>query len=165
MGYDFHFLTKICNIIQTLCINKFFIFMQKLNRKLVHITIGMVYLLFWPLFRWISSRTTMSMLIIILVFSTNVLCSSERYAPFLAALAPGISIIRLLLLGLGITKNESLVKSTTMSRSGDHRFHTNICLLFVICYTFPFFLFDILLLFLSTWYQLLLATALGHQSL
>ncbi|KAF7038445.1 hypothetical protein CFC21_048631 [Triticum aestivum] len=68
---------------------------QKLNRKLVHITIGMVFLLFWPLF------------------------SSGRYAPFFAALAPGINIIRMLLLGLGIMKNEAMVKS--MSRSGDHR--------------------------------------------
>lgn len=71
------------------------VFEQKLNRKLVHITIGMVFLLFWPLF------------------------SSGRYAPFLAALAPGINIVRMLLLGLGIMKNEAMVKS--MSRSGDHR--------------------------------------------
>uniref|UniRef100_A0ACD5W4E3 Uncharacterized protein n=1 Tax=Avena sativa TaxID=4498 RepID=A0ACD5W4E3_AVESA len=71
------------------------VFEQKLNRKLVHITIGMVFLLFWPLF------------------------SSGRYAPFLAALAPGVNILRMLLLGLGIMKNEAMVKS--MSRSGDHR--------------------------------------------
>ncbi|KAI5007184.1 hypothetical protein ZWY2020_047132 [Hordeum vulgare] len=68
---------------------------QKLNRKLVHITIGMAFLLFWPLF------------------------SLGRYAPFFAAFAPGINIIRMLLLGLGIMKNEAMVKS--MSRSGDHR--------------------------------------------
>ncbi|KAF0887506.1 hypothetical protein E2562_002236 [Oryza meyeriana var. granulata] len=71
------------------------VFEQKLNRKLVHITIGMVFLLFWPLF------------------------SSGSYAPFLAAVAPGINIIRMLLLGLGVMKNEAMVKS--MSRSGDHR--------------------------------------------
>ncbi|KAK1667660.1 hypothetical protein QYE76_055819 [Lolium multiflorum] len=71
------------------------VFEQKLNRKLVHITIGMVFLLFWPLF------------------------SSGRYAPFLAALAPGINILRMLLLGSGIMKNEAMVKS--MSRSGDRR--------------------------------------------
>ncbi|KAK3162373.1 hypothetical protein QOZ80_1BG0088790 [Eleusine coracana subsp. coracana] len=68
---------------------------QKLNRKLVHISVGMVFLLFWPLF------------------------SSGRYAPFLAAVAPGVNIIRMLLLGLGIMKNDAMVKS--MSRSGDCR--------------------------------------------
>ncbi|TVU36706.1 hypothetical protein EJB05_18650 [Eragrostis curvula] len=68
---------------------------QKLNRKLVHITVGMVFLLFWPLF------------------------SSGKYAPLLAAVAPGVNIIRMLLLGLGIMKNEAMVKS--MSRSGDRR--------------------------------------------
>ncbi|KAL6614226.1 hypothetical protein ACP70R_036496 [Stipagrostis hirtigluma subsp. patula] len=71
------------------------VFEQKLNRKLVHITVGMVFLLFWPLF------------------------SSGGYAPLLAALAPGINIIRMLLLGLGVVKNEAMVKS--MSRSGDCR--------------------------------------------
>uniref|UniRef100_A0A6V7QSK6 Uncharacterized protein n=1 Tax=Ananas comosus var. bracteatus TaxID=296719 RepID=A0A6V7QSK6_ANACO len=50
------------------------VFEQKLSRKLVHISIGMAFLLFWPIF------------------------SSESYAPFLAALAPGINIIRMLLL-------------------------------------------------------------------
>uniref|UniRef100_A0A0E0JQK8 Uncharacterized protein n=1 Tax=Oryza punctata TaxID=4537 RepID=A0A0E0JQK8_ORYPU len=61
------------------------VFEQKLNRKLVHITIGMVFLLFWPLF------------------------SSGSYAPFLAAVAPGINIIRMLLLGLGVMKNEAMI--------------------------------------------------------
>ncbi|XP_072994601.1 probable phytol kinase 2, chloroplastic [Typha latifolia] len=71
------------------------VFEQKLNRKFVHISIGLVFLLFWPLF------------------------SSESYAPFLAALAPGINIIRMLLLGLGIWKSEAMVKS--ISRHGDYR--------------------------------------------
>lgn len=48
-------------------------------------------------------------------------CSSESYAPFLAALAPGINIIRMLLLGLGIWKNEAMVKS--ISREGDYRLY------------------------------------------
>uniref|UniRef100_A0A8R7TZH5 Uncharacterized protein n=1 Tax=Triticum urartu TaxID=4572 RepID=A0A8R7TZH5_TRIUA len=61
----------------------------------MHITIGMVPLLFWPLF------------------------SSGRYAPFLAALPSAINILRTLLLGLGIRKNEAVVK--ILSRSGDHR--------------------------------------------
>nr|CAB3474711.1 unnamed protein product [Digitaria exilis] len=71
------------------------VFEQKLNRKLVHISVGLVFLLFWPLF------------------------SSGTYAPFLAALAPGVNIIRMLLLGLGLMKNEAMVKS--VSRSGDYR--------------------------------------------
>ncbi|OAY83488.1 putative phytol kinase 2, chloroplastic [Ananas comosus] len=71
------------------------VFEQKLSRKLVHISIGMAFLLFWPIF------------------------SSESYAPFLAALAPGINTIRMLLLGLGIWKNEAMVKS--ISREGDYR--------------------------------------------
>ncbi|XP_062207326.1 probable phytol kinase 2, chloroplastic [Phragmites australis] len=71
------------------------VFEQKLTRKLVHITVGMVFLLFWPLF------------------------SSGKYAPFLAALAPGVNIIRMLILGSGVAKNEAMVKS--MSRSGDYR--------------------------------------------
>ncbi|OEL13404.1 putative phytol kinase 2, chloroplastic [Dichanthelium oligosanthes] len=71
------------------------VFQQKLSRKLVHISVGLVFLLFWPLF------------------------SSGTYAPFFAALAPGVNIIRMLLLGLGLMKNEAMVKS--MSRSGDYR--------------------------------------------
>ncbi|WOL04828.1 putative phytol kinase 2, chloroplastic [Canna indica] len=71
------------------------VFEQKLSRKLVHISIGLVFMLLWPLF------------------------SPGSAAPFLAALAPGINIIRMLLLGLGIWKNDAMVKS--MSRSGDHR--------------------------------------------
>ncbi|CAD5184346.1 probable phytol kinase 2, chloroplastic isoform X1 [Musa acuminata AAA Group] len=71
------------------------VFEQKLNRKLVHISIGLVFLLFWPLF------------------------SSGSQAPLLAALAPGINIIRMLLLGSGIWKNDAMVKS--ISRHGDYR--------------------------------------------
>jgi hypothetical protein len=54
---------------------------------------------------------------------TDISYSSGTYAPFLAALAPGVNIIRMLLLGLGLVKNEAMVKS--MSRSGDHRFSCN----------------------------------------
>lgn len=71
------------------------VFEQKTNRKLVHISVGLVFMLFWPLF------------------------SPSHLAPFLAALAPGVNIIRMLLLGLGIWKNEAMVKS--MSREGDYR--------------------------------------------
>ncbi|KAF9596502.1 hypothetical protein IFM89_012233 [Coptis chinensis] len=68
---------------------------QKLVRKFVHITIGLVFMLFWPLF------------------------SYRREAAFLAALTPGVNIIRVLLLGFGVYKDEATVKS--MSRYGDHR--------------------------------------------
>ncbi|KAJ6828682.1 putative phytol kinase 2, chloroplastic [Iris pallida] len=47
------------------------------------------------------------------------LFSSGRQAAFLAALAPGVNIIRMLLMGLGIWRNEAMVKS--ISRSGDYR--------------------------------------------
>ncbi|RWR81347.1 putative phytol kinase 2, chloroplastic [Cinnamomum micranthum f. kanehirae] len=71
------------------------VFDQKLNRKLVHISVGLAFMLFWPLF------------------------SSGRQAAFLASLAPGLNIIRMLLLGLGIWRNDAMVKS--MSRHGDYR--------------------------------------------
>ncbi|CAK9171684.1 unnamed protein product [Ilex paraguariensis] len=68
---------------------------KKLNRKLVHISIGLVFMLCWPLF------------------------SSGHQAAVLAALIPGINIVKMLLLGLGIWKDEGTVKS--MSRFGDYR--------------------------------------------
>ncbi|KAG1365671.1 putative phytol kinase 2, chloroplastic [Cocos nucifera] len=71
------------------------LFEQKLNRKLVHISIGLAFMLFWPLF------------------------SSGRQAPFLAAVAPGINAIRMVLMGLGILRNDAMVKS--ISRHGDYR--------------------------------------------
>ncbi|KAL5710081.1 farnesol kinase [Ranunculus cassubicifolius] len=71
------------------------VFDQKLNRKFVHITIGLVFMLFWPLF------------------------SSRPEAAILAALIPGVNIIKMLLLGLGVYKDEATVKS--MTRFGDHR--------------------------------------------
>ncbi|KAD3067522.1 hypothetical protein R6Q59_018416 [Mikania micrantha] len=71
------------------------IFEQKLNRKLVHITIGLAFMLCWPLF------------------------SSGRNGAFLAAIVPGVNIVKMLLIGLGILKDEATVKS--MSRYGDYR--------------------------------------------
>ncbi|XP_028784666.1 probable phytol kinase 3, chloroplastic [Neltuma alba] len=71
------------------------IFDQKLNRKLVHISIGLAFMLCWPLF------------------------SSGSQAPLFAAFVPGVNIIRMLLIGLGIQKDEATVKS--MSRFGDYR--------------------------------------------
>ncbi|KAI3676181.1 hypothetical protein L1987_85782 [Smallanthus sonchifolius] len=71
------------------------VFEQKLNRKLVHITIGLAFMLCWPLF------------------------SSGSEGAFLAALVPGVNIVKVLLIGLGIAKDEATVKS--MSRYGDYR--------------------------------------------
>ncbi|KAK4417905.1 putative phytol kinase, chloroplastic [Sesamum alatum] len=71
------------------------VFDQKLNRKLVHVTLGSAFMLCWPMF------------------------SSGRQGAILAALIPGINIIRMLLLGLGIWKDDAAVKS--MSRFGDCR--------------------------------------------
>ncbi|XP_043687111.1 probable phytol kinase 2, chloroplastic [Telopea speciosissima] len=68
---------------------------QKISRKLVHISVGLVFMLFWPLF------------------------SSGNQAAILAALVPGVNIIRMLLIGLGLWKDEAIVKS--MSRYGDYR--------------------------------------------
>ncbi|KAE8688807.1 putative phytol kinase 2 [Hibiscus syriacus] len=68
---------------------------QKLNRKLVHISIGLVFMLCWPLF------------------------SPGFRGATLAAITPGVNIVRMLLIGSGIWKDEATVKS--MSRHGDYR--------------------------------------------
>ncbi|KVH94098.1 Phosphatidate cytidylyltransferase [Cynara cardunculus var. scolymus] len=59
------------------------IFDQKLNRKLVHTTIGLAFMLCWPLF------------------------SSGHRGAVLAALIPGVNIVKVLLIGLGIWKDEA----------------------------------------------------------
>ncbi|XP_031271843.1 probable phytol kinase 3, chloroplastic [Pistacia vera] len=68
---------------------------QYLNRKLVHISIGLAFMLCWPMF------------------------SSGPQGAILASLTPGVNIIRMLLVGSGMWKDEATVKS--MSRYGDHR--------------------------------------------
>jgi len=45
--------------------------------------------------------------------------STENMAAYFAALIPGVNIIRMLVIGLGILKDEATVKS--MSRFGDYR--------------------------------------------
>jgi len=69
---------------------------QKLCRKLVHITVGLVYLLMWPLFS-----------------------SDDVFAPFLAPLIIEINIIKVTVIGLGVVKDEGVVNS--MTRHGDYR--------------------------------------------
>ncbi|KAL8092223.1 putative phytol kinase 3, chloroplastic isoform X2 [Apium graveolens] len=66
------------------------LFDQKVNRKLVHISIGLVFMLCWPMF------------------------SSSSHGALFAALIPGLNIIKMLLMGLGVWKDEATVKS--MSR-------------------------------------------------
>ncbi|BBN12566.1 phytol kinase [Marchantia polymorpha subsp. ruderalis] len=68
---------------------------QKLSRKLVHITSGLLYMLCWPFF------------------------SSSPWAPYIAGLVPLANGVRLVVYGTGIFKDEGLVKS--MSRSGDSK--------------------------------------------
>ncbi|KAI3514999.1 hypothetical protein L1887_13747 [Cichorium endivia] len=71
------------------------VFDQKLNRKLVHISFGLVFMLCWPLF------------------------SSGIQGAIMAAVVPGVNIVKVLLIGHGIVKDEATVKS--MSRFGDYR--------------------------------------------
>ncbi|CAK9202517.1 unnamed protein product [Sphagnum troendelagicum] len=68
---------------------------QKLSRKLVHITSGLLFALCWPFF------------------------SVSPWARYLAALVPATNGVRLLVYGLGILKDDGLVKS--VSREGDPR--------------------------------------------
>ncbi|KAG6400652.1 hypothetical protein SASPL_137493 [Salvia splendens] len=71
------------------------VFDQKLNRKLVHISFGLVFMLCWPLF------------------------SSGRAGAVVASLIPGMNVVNMLLLGSGIRKDDATVKS--MTRTNDHR--------------------------------------------
>jgi farnesol kinase len=68
---------------------------KKLSRKLVHILSGLVFMLFWPLF------------------------SMAPYAKYMAAFAPAANGLRMIGLGLGLLKNDALVKA--MSREGGRR--------------------------------------------
>lgn len=70
--------------------------LQKLCRKLVHITVGLVYFLMWPLFS-----------------------ADDVYAPFLASLVIAFNIIKVTLIGLGIVKDDGVINS--MTRNGDRR--------------------------------------------
>ncbi|CAI5467911.1 unnamed protein product [Closterium sp. Yama58-4] len=66
---------------------------RKLSRKVLHITIGLFFVFVcWPLF------------------------SAYPQARFFAAAAPVVTAVQLLLLGLGVTRSDGIVKS--MSRSG-----------------------------------------------
>ncbi|KAF0889642.1 hypothetical protein E2562_030123 [Oryza meyeriana var. granulata] len=70
--------------------------LQKLCRKLVHITVGLVYFLMWTLFS-----------------------ADDAYAPFLASIVIAFNIIKVTLIGLGIVKDDGVVNS--MTRNGNYR--------------------------------------------
>lgn len=72
---------------------------KKLSRKLCHILSGMVFMLLWPLF------------------------SSAPQAKWLAALAPAANGLRMIGLGLGIWKNEALVKAISRGGSQSELLH------------------------------------------
>lgn len=74
---------------------RFRVLEQKLSRKLVHITTGLVFMLTWPLF------------------------SEAPEARIYVALVPLANAVKLLLLALGITKDEAAVRS--ISREGNPR--------------------------------------------
>ncbi|XP_078436031.1 phosphatidate cytidylyltransferase family protein [Wolffia australiana] len=71
------------------------VFDQALSRKLVHISVGLTFIIFWPMF------------------------SDSKLAPLLAAVPAAANAVRMILIGRGIWRNEAIVKS--MSRYGDHR--------------------------------------------
>lgn len=60
--------------------------------------------------------------------------SSGNQGAVIAALVPGINVVKVLLIGLGIVKDEATVKS--MSRYGDYRFFEH-CTYQLIHWTFP----------------------------
>lgn len=68
---------------------------KKLSRKLCHISSGLVFMLFWPFF------------------------SSGPLAKYMAAFAPAANGLRMIGLGLGLWRNEGLVKA--ISREGGKR--------------------------------------------
>eukprot|EP00249_Psilotum_nudum_P013955 c24596_g1_i1 orf=660-1325(-) len=71
------------------------VFQKEVNRKLVHISIGLLFMLCWPLF------------------------SYAPVARYVAASVPAVNGLRMLALGFGFVENKSLVKS--ISRGGDPR--------------------------------------------
>ncbi|KAH8956263.1 hypothetical protein BDL97_07G031000 [Sphagnum fallax] len=73
---------------------------KMLSRKLVHILAGLVFMLPWPLF------------------------SMSPYAKYMAAFAVAANGLRMIGLGLGLLKNDALVK--VISREGDKRLASNL---------------------------------------
>ncbi|MCO5579530.1 hypothetical protein L7F22_033385 [Adiantum nelumboides] len=71
------------------------VFSKIVSRKLVHISIGLIFMLFWPIF------------------------SDSGSAPYIAAFSVAINALRMLAIGFGFVEDPVVVKS--MSREGDYR--------------------------------------------
>lgn len=69
------------------------VFSKTVGRKLVHISIGLLFMLFWPLF------------------------SDGKVGPYIAAFSAAINGLRMLAIGFGILKDDAVVKA--MTREGD----------------------------------------------
>eukprot|EP00250_Pteridium_aquilinum_P034699 c7972_g1_i2 orf=109-909(+) len=68
-------------------------FPKKVTRKLVHISIGLIFMLFWPLF------------------------SDSAAAPYIASFSAAVNGLRMIAIGLGIVQDAAVVKA--MTREGD----------------------------------------------
>lgn len=78
----------------------------------------------WPMFRYVYNFYWRIFTYLLYYISACWIAITSYYSSgyrgaILAALVPGINIIRMILLGLGIMKDEAIVKS--MSRNGDYR--------------------------------------------
>lgn len=71
------------------------VFPKTVSRKLVHISVGLIFMLFWPLF------------------------SDSDKAPYIAAFSAAINALRMLAIGFGIVRDAAVVKA--MTRNGDSK--------------------------------------------
>lgn len=71
------------------------VFPEAVSRKLVHISVGLIFMLFWPLF------------------------SDSDIAPYIAAFSAAINGLRMLAIGFGIVQDVAVVKA--MTRNGDSK--------------------------------------------
>lgn len=91
----------------------------------MHISIGLIFMLCWPMFRLINKHITTWLYLHIPIKFTlmqnvlHCLCSAGKRGAILASLVPGLNIIKMFLVGSGALQDEDTVKS--MSRSGDPR--------------------------------------------
>eukprot|EP00897_Mesotaenium_endlicherianum_P006412 jgi/Mesen1/579/ME000107S10811 len=81
---------------------------DKLSRKLVHISTGLLYFACWPLFRHVTVGELQERV-----------CAWKVAARFLCALAPAANCVRMLALGTGAVRDDAAVKA--ISREGDPR--------------------------------------------
>lgn len=89
----------------------------------MHITIGLAFMLCWPLFRYkiyMTKETDIFVISCMMIELFSYYCSSGSQGAVVAALVPAVNIVKMLLIGLGIMKDEATVKS--MTRFGDYRY-------------------------------------------